>query len=103
MSRHSIVTSFISAALIGCSANAYNVSLEPEIQQDGAIIYRYGDVIAPGRGDTSFDEKDRLGNLDEWMKKAKKCPSGYQIIKKDVISTNTIVDSYRVFYFIKCK
>lgn len=87
----------------GCSSAWYNVSLEPQILTNGDIVYRYADVISLARPANEETEKIRLAYLDEWMNNSKNCSNGYDIIKREVVSTNTTYDSKRVFYFIRCK
>lgn len=102
MKAKNTIAAIASCLVCSCTANAYNVSLEPIIDTDGRIAYRYSDVITIGRQNTQEAESKRIENMNDWMKKSNNCKNGFSVVAREEVTTNTIVDSKRVFYFIKC-
>lgn len=90
------------AAISGCTARHFNVSLEPQMLQNGEIVYRYADVSGLGRPDDPETEQKRLSYMEEWMAASKSCPAGYTVIRRDSIKYPH-QDASRIFYFIRCK
>lgn len=103
MNKSAIVFSVFSVAITACSPRVFNLSLEPQMLQNGEVIYRYSDVSGPMRPDDTETENKRVRYMNEWMTNSGNCKNGFDVVNRISVSTNTTVEAHRVFYFIKCK
>lgn len=80
-----------------------DTTLVPQMSTNGDLIYVYSDISGLSFPETGEGEKNRLRDLDSWIKDAGLCPNGYEILKRQSIAIRTWSSAKKVYYFIKCK
>jgi len=78
--------------------------MTPQLYANGDVVYMYSDLanFAQPHNDKEA-EANRLKDLNEWVLDAALCPSGYEVIKRQVILNRANSEGGKVYYFIKCK
>lgn len=90
--------------LIGCTARTTDTKLTPQLYENGELIYMYSDLANIFQPHNDKDaEANRLRDLNDWMVDAALCPSGHEIIRRQVVMQRVNSEAGKVYYFIKCK